>query len=205
MAKAPKKTEDPGIGSNSGADPAREAALLRHVDQLRGANNAIEMAQGAVKNAKKAAKIIRNAAKTDGFTLKILDEALKREGQGNAREQQSQEEERTFVFRTLGLPCGPVEQGELNLTPHKRNEKYWADDGYRAGLQGKEATPPDGMPAEHMQVWLRQRAAGVERVNWALAEEGHNPERAPGSHGGGPTADEIAREHEDEVDPLLTA
>jgi len=188
----------------------REALLHQSVADLRTANAAIERAQAAVKVAKKAAKIVRNAAKLRGFTLAILDEALKREGQGNAREQQAHEEERAFVFKALGLPVGLLHQsGDFDFgDPEKRDERYWGDEGYRRGVQGLDADLPEGIPPHFHQVFLLRHAAGADRLAWAQAERGLNPEMK--GSGGGPTAAEIARrpepagdEADTEGDPLL--
>jgi hypothetical protein len=188
--------EAPGEGHNSREQ--KEILLLNHVANLRQANASITVAMSAVKVAKKAAKLVRNAAKLDGFTLKILDEALEIESQvGERREQERQAEERVFVFETLGLPLG-MRQGELDLPAPKRDAKFWGDLGYQRGIAGEPQDAAD-VPPEFLQAYLKRHTAGAEKLAWAQAERGQNPERV-GGVGTGPTARELGGDDDDEDD-----
>ena len=174
MARTPKtKPEEEGHNSL-----AREAALHRFMDAIKTAHAAVEEAQTVVVARKKVETEARNAAIAGGFTLKVLDQALKLEAQGNRREQAAQEEERYFVFKARGLPLGNEVQLELDLgDSEKKDEEFWGADGYNSGLKGEARTPPPECPPHFHQAWMLRHVAGTERLAWAQAQEGLNPEK----------------------------
>lgn len=199
MARKPKAVaEAPGIGHNS---DAHQAALLTHLTKFRAHRAKIQEIMDVLKAAKKAYKVARSEAKLYGFTLEILDEALDVESV-NDRDAAKAAAERRFVFETLGLPLG-ISNGELfgDQPSDMRDEAYWGQHGFNAGLRDLERKPPSECPQAWQQTWLRQHVAGVEKAMWALAET-QNTERRPGSVGTGPTASEIARNGSEQGDEL---
>ena len=172
MAKAPKKTSK--LGDNS---EAREAALLVNMARLRAVNAEVDMAKAVVDGAKENRKVVRGEILADGFKLKVLDEAIAKEKQSRV-DQQAEENERRFVFTSLGLP---IAQDGVDLeTAAQRDEKFWGDHGYATGVKGLAAEKPPGIPPEFLQVWLKRHAAGADRLAWAQAEQqGIVAERAP--------------------------
>jgi hypothetical protein len=168
----------------------RAAARLRHIAEIRKARDDRMAAQAVVKAKRKLETRLRNAYKSDGFTLEILDEALKRE-ETPRRDLVRYEAERNEVFEDLGQAVFVQPEMFAEMT----DEQSWADHGFQAGLAGKLASPPKECPPEFHQAWMKRWGAGQERIAWSLASRGINPERGTGS-GTGPTADEIAREPE---------
>lgn len=165
------KTKSNGEGHNSAA---REGALHNHMQAFHDHLDQIDEAKAGLASLKQRYTLSRNAAKADGFTLKILDEAIKLERKRDRAEQERQEAERSFVFESRGLPFG-LRQADLfgegkETEQAKKHEAFWAKDGYSAGILNLEATPPAECPQEFYQVWLERRAAGVERVKWTAAE-----------------------------------
>jgi hypothetical protein len=202
----PKDTKGtPGTGHNS---QEREASIIRHMTVLRPLRDAVEDAKALVKKAQKDFTVARNAAKSDGWTLKLIDKALKVETQQNRQEQQDQANEEHFIFVTLGLPVALV-QGDLFDTDEKReerNEAFWSDHGYNTGLKGLPATPPAEMAPQYLQTWLQRRVAGVERLAWAQAEQEVNPEKGAakaGTEGVKVDADDKPAKGDKTKDPLL--
>lgn len=177
MARTPK-TKEGAEGHNS---LARESALHRVMDAIKIADASVEEAQAVVKARKKILTEARNAAVAAGFTLQVLDQALKLEKQGNRREMTAQEEERYFVFKMRGLPLGNEVQLELDLggASEKKDEKFWGDDGYNAGLRGEERLPPPECPPHFHQTWMLRHVAGCDRLAWSQAQQGLNPENKP--------------------------
>jgi hypothetical protein len=166
----------PGVGDNS---EAREAALIRHMHVLRLARADTDAAKQVVKTRQKVETALRNAANSDGFMLKIIDEALKKEGQTRV-DQQREENDRRFIFSALGLPV--AQDGADLVTEAQRDERFWGQHGYSSGLKGLPAEAPPGMPGEFVQTWMRRHAAGADRLGWAQAEQqGASPERSPGA------------------------
>lgn len=210
MAKPKASASDGGIGHNS---EAMEIAVHRHMAAFHEHLDAIEVAQGAVAAAKKAFKLVRNAAKID-FTLKILDEAIALERQaGNGRQQEKDEAQRFFIHSVRGLPTA-TKQGDLfgGQDQDIRDEKYWSDHGYNAGVRGESATPSPDMPTQFMQTWLKRHAAGADRLAWSMADKGLSPEKGDADPGAPapPTAADVQHDGEDDkdanpapVDPLL--
>jgi hypothetical protein len=166
----------PGPGHNI----PREADVLDIMAELRPGLNAVEAAQAVLKKAKNDYQVVRNKAEQRGFTLSILDKALKYEREPtNRRGQQAVADEEYLVFKTLGLPTAAV-QGQLNFgSDEERDAHYWGEQGYQAGIRGDAAAPPDAMPPHLHQVWLDRRAAGVEYSAWGKAEAGGKPDQGP--------------------------
>jgi hypothetical protein len=157
---------------------AREAKLLTLMDELRPALSVVEDAKGIVKKAQEAYGLVRAKAELEGFTLAVLDKALKAERQPKNRGGQLQlANEEYFVFKTLGLPVA-VPQGELKFdSDEARDEAYWRDQGYQAGIRGDAATPPDECPPAFHQTWLNRRADGAEYSAWGKSEAGAKPDQ----------------------------
>lgn len=192
MAKTPSPA--PGAGELAGSDAddqpgieghninARESSLLFHVQQFRESRAKIAELMVPLKNAQKVFTTRRNAASQAGWTLEILDKALKREEQGNRRQQSKQAEEEAFVMRMLGLPFGNSdEQMDMfaDADQDTKDEFFWGQHGYSQGLRGLPAKAPPDMPTQFLQAWLKRHAAGAERLAWAASEQGHSPERPP--------------------------
>jgi len=173
----PKDTVAPGHNSK-----AREADLLALMAEMRPGLDAVEAAKALVKKAEQSYAVIRNKAEVLGFTLKTLDKALKAERQPTARrEQQAQADEEFFIFKTLGLPVAAA-QGQLDFgSDEERDEAYWGDQGYQAGIRGDIAKPPDPCPPHLHKAWLDRRAAGAEYSAWGKAEAGGKPDQGKGT------------------------
>ena len=200
MAKPKAGASDGGIGHNS---EAMEIAVHRHMAAFHEHLDAIEVAQGAVAAAKKAFKLARNAAKID-FTLKILDEAVALERQtDNERQQEKDEAQRFFIHSVRGLPTA-TKQADLFGGPDQdiRDEKYWSDHGYNAGVRGESAMPSPDMPTQFMQTWLKRHVAGADRLAWSMADKGMNPEKgdADPDAPAPPTAAGLKGDGEEEAD-----
>lgn len=170
MAKEPKALP--------GHNEAREADLLALMAEFRPALDKVEEAKAVVKKAEKDYAVVRNKAEVLGFALATLDKALKLERQpSNRKLQQAQADEEFFVFKTLGLPVAAV-QGTMDFgSDEARDEKYWGDQGFQAGIRGDAATPPDGMPPHLHQTWLTRRADGAAYTAWGKSEAGGRPDR----------------------------
>lgn len=209
VARKPKtaiKNDDTPAKAGHNSD-AMEISLLKHMAQFRDDRLIIAEAQEALKAVKKRHKISRNAAKQDGWLLKVLDEALDVE-ENNDRDAVKEADQRRFVFETLALPLG-LHNGELFGEPANdaQDEAYWGDRGYNDGLKGLAAKAPAGVSPQFIQAYLRRHAAGADRVAWAQAEAGVNTEHL--GTGTGPTAREIGGDDDDDEtgdasdDPLL--
>lgn len=163
----------------------RAALRLSHIQLIRDAMEERKKAQEAVKALRKVEKRYRNAYETDGFSLALLDEAFDREDTPG-RDLQAYERERHELFEDLGQP----NYVQPDLFAQMGDEETWGEAGYRAGLAGKVGTPPQECSPEFHQTWLKRWGAGQERLAWALEEKGV---RSTPLARGGPTADEIAR------------
>jgi hypothetical protein len=200
MAKKPKTkpTEEPaGIGDNG---TQREAAFHVHMQALTARRAETDRAKETLKAIRKLETQVRNAAKADGFSLKLIDEIMDDEGKTRA-DLAAEAEDRYWMRQARGLPVG----GQMDMfatTPTLvRDATAWEAEGYRAGIRGMEGKPPEGVSSPHLQDWMTGWGAGQEKLAWSLSAKGHNPERL--GHGGGPTAGEIERANDDAIDPLL--
>lgn len=175
MAKEPRAK--PGeTGHNSGA---WEADLLALMLEMRPALDRVEEAKALVKKVTADYAVIRNKAEILNLPLELLDKALKLERQpSNRRGQQAMADLEYRIMKTLGLPVPSSTQGEMNFgSDEERDEAYWGDQGYQAGIRGDVAKAPDGCPAHLHQTWLGRRADGVAYSAWGKAEAGGKPDQ----------------------------
>jgi hypothetical protein len=182
----PEKTEHP---HNVPTREEMAALRLRHIEGIRRARDARIAKQEEARALRKVETRLRNAYKADGFTLEILDEALNREDTPG-RDLVRYEQERHDLFEDLGQAV----YVQADIFEAMGDEEYWRQAGYQAGIAGKPGTPPEKIAPEFIQPWMSGWNGGQERLGWALAERGINPEKKAGSTGSGPTRDEIERE-----------
>lgn len=171
----------------------REANLHRHLAAHREIDASIEVQMNILKGLKKQRSKVRAAAKNDQWLLGLIDEQLKEENTSR-RDRDAREAQRSFIRMCCGMPTG-TGQGDMvedEKAIAARDEESWARDGYLTGLRGAKCEAPDGMPPEYLKRWTGEWHRGDEKLSWAMAEQGSNPERAPGSTTSGPTAKEIA-------------
>ena len=196
-SKPRKPPEQPsGIGHNLSPDE-RETIFVRHMAGIRADAAQVDKAKEVVKALQKGLTVKRNACKLDGFPLAIVDEILADEAKTRA-DLAAYEESRRFMRDAVGLASGRQIDLFATLTPDARSEAEWGEMGYAAGIRGEPGTPPKDMPREFDQTWLKRWGAAQEKLAWALADKGINPERSRTNAGTGPTADEIAAKPEDD-------
>jgi hypothetical protein len=157
---------------------AREAELLALMPEMRTGLDQVEAAKALVKKAQNDYAVVRAKVEIQGFTLEIIDKALKLERQPkNRRGQQQVANEEYFVFKTLGLPVA-LPPNEMDFgSDEERDEAYWGDQGYQAGIRGDIAKPPSECPPHLHQTWLNRRAAGSEYSAWGKSEAGAKPDQ----------------------------
>ena len=173
----PEKKDANGLGHN-GPPPTpeqREADFLRNMDACRRFRAATDDAKAGMKAIRKQETVVRNTAKQAGFSLKVIDEILADEAKTRA-DIVGYEEQRAWARGTVGLANG--RQADLFDTPEAKTEFEWGENGYNAGLRGEPAKPPAEMPPEYVQLWMGRHVAGKERLAWAMAESGLNPDRS---------------------------
>ncbi len=157
-------------------DQEREALYLCTLAELRGRRAATTKAKAAFDAVKLLEKQARALAEAAGFRLSFIDEIFKREGMAR-KTVAADEQERQWHMEKAGQPLA-VQQDMFDRMPEgARDEEFWKDHGYAAGLAGKPGKPPAEMAPQFVQVWLQRWGAGQDKLSWALAEKGINSER----------------------------
>lgn len=176
MAKTLTKDAAPPAGS-AASIPNRneEAVFLSHLGKLRIQQNKMAVAKAAYDAEKNTMTDIFRLAKSDGFTRKEL-QAILDDGAASRRDLTAEEERRMQLRTWAGLPAGT--QADLFASPTAAQDELFAEgQGYTAGLRGDTSDMPDTFPPHHAQAWLRGHHAGREKLAWAFAEAGGNPEK----------------------------
>ncbi len=204
-----------GDGHNDAPPPAavptgpsrldRTRMRLRHIAGIRPIIAEIDTLRATLKAKGKLLTAARNAYKADGFLLSNLDEFFDNEKTPN-RELEAKEQDRHELFEDTGQVVYVQPDLFAAMPQEARDETYWSDHGYQAGLAGKEAKPPPEMPERFMQTWLKRRMAGQEKLAWALAPDG-NPERTRTDIAPGPVVlrpvDDDGNEVDDDGKPVV--
>lgn len=182
MARALKETTDAapgGYGHNSG-DMPEEAVFITHLNKLRAQQKKAEAKKAEYDAERTALTDLFRQAKADGFSRKELQAILDDSG-ASRRDLQAEEERRVRLRAWAGLPAGV--QGDLfaNTPEAARDELDAEGAGYAAGLRGDDQTMPDNFAPHYAPAFLRGWNAGQERLAWAMAEAGKNPERKDGA------------------------
>ena len=71
-----------------------------------------------------------------------------------------------------GLPRARTDQQlelDLKADDTTRDLAHWSDDGYAAGVQGRECKPPAGIHPSFIPTWTEQWGEGQKERAWALA------------------------------------
>lgn len=209
MGRAPKAKPEPEALSDSvtsatiheirprTSEQDREANYLRTLDDLRGLNAAVVVAEAPHKAAKLKVKERRALAEAAGFSLAHIDLVFKREAM-NRKAAQKDEQERQWHLETAGQVIA-VQQDLLDRMPEAaRDEQFWRDHGRAQGLANKPAKPPAEMSPVFTQAWLQDWGVGKDRFDWSLAEKNINPERSRTDIG--VSAPQLGPEEPDEED-----
>jgi len=151
----------------------RGALFLVHLKKAREDNIALEKAMEIVRGVRKQRNRNRNECKTDGFSLKYLDEILADEVKTESEKKQDAET-RTFMRRTAAIPVTGDDQLDLfsrvpSLTSKgdqslDLDDAHWTGVGYAAGLRADDGTPPEGTPPERVQAWMVGWQAGQAKI-----------------------------------------
>jgi hypothetical protein len=154
-------------GHNEAGDDERRALFLNHVAKRK----------RLLENKDTAVAALRNDAKTiraDTFTVAQVDFAIKLqtpEGEGSAREKLSDEIQ---AAKWAGSPIGT--QFSFDLIDRTPAVDRAHDEGKRAAMEGKRASPPYDPSVPQHQEWLR----GFHSVQDARVREGIKPVEAAG-------------------------
>lgn len=161
----------------------REALLVSHMAQARLDNKALEAAMEVIRGVRKVRNRHRNVCKTDGFSLKVLDEVLADEVRDRL-ELEDEAEMRTFMRNTARLPVIGRAQMDLfkdvNQPPPRPtgevgdDEGYFFTEGFNAGFRGLDGKIPDTVPnGPPTQWWTDGWGAGQAQLGKRLkrAEE----------------------------------
>ena len=205
VPKGEPEPEKPPVDDNVRAmteQEEREASFLRHMAALRRQRDIVDEAKGALKAVKKIETRMRNEAKADGWMLKLIDEIMDDESKSRV-DLAAENKARNFMREIVGLPIGGQADLFERMPEEARDAETWGADGYRAGARGLPAKPPTEMPARFMQDWMKRWTAGKERLDWAQAEQGINPERTRTDIASGPVELEPVDDDEDEGDDIL--
>lgn len=187
VATAPPPPSPAPPDHNSAKPPANDGALtaddrasllLHHLKTARTDNAALEKAMEVVRGVRKQRNRARNLAKTDGFSLKHLDEILADETKSTTDLVQDAEL-RTFMRHTAAMPVTGADQLELFQAVTTKGDKSlepddagWAGQGYAAGLRGAEGVPPQGVPPERIQAWTGGWGEGQAKLAQGLKRAG---------------------------------
>ena len=177
MAKTLKADAGPPAGS-SASIPNRneEAVFLSHLNKLRTQQNKVAEKKAALDAERSVMNDLFALAKADKFTRKDL-QAILDDGAASRRDLTAEEERRAQLRLWAGLPAGT--QPDLFGTPSLAQDELYAEgQGYTAGLRGDGSEMPDNFAPNHAPAWLRGYHAGQEKLAWAFAEAGGNPEKA---------------------------
>lgn len=173
-AKGPVGTDDnepKGL-----TDDQRRDLLLVHLKKAREDNGAMEKAMEAVRAVRKMRNRNRNECKTDGFSLKNLDEILADESKAQSELKQAAEL-RTFMRSTACLPVTGDDQmdlfdaaktikGDASLD---QDDAHWAGVAFAVALRGGDYAPAaNGVPPERIQAWEGGIHAGIARIGSAM-------------------------------------
>jgi len=167
---APERTghnSEPPLGKEE-----RTALRMHHVRQL--INIASE-----IKPLLEERRKMRALAKADGFKLSEIDAALRIATMEDRDIFVEEIKELIEIAKDFGaLPPG----GQGNLFPDRRPATERAqDDGYVAGMEGKNPEPPQGVDTPGGQAWMKGWHAAQKVMRDALQAgmEKRNAEKAP--------------------------
>lgn len=172
-----KKLTSEAEGGQSKSIPNRneEAVFLSHLNKLRLQEAKKAVAKAALDVEANVLTDLFRAAKADGYSRKEL-QAILDDGKASRRDLTAEEERRAQLRAWAGLPAGT--QADLFGTPSLAQDELYAEgQGYTAGLRGDDSTLPDHIAPNHAPAFLRGYHAGQEKLVWAQAEAGINPER----------------------------
>lgn len=153
-----------------------EAVFLSHLNKLRTQQAKMLLKKAEYDAEKNVMTDLFREAKVDKFSRKEL-QAILDDGAASRRDLTAEEERRAQLRTWAGLPAGT--QADLFASPTAAQDELFAEgQGYTAGLRGDTSEMPSNFPPHHAQAWLRGHHAGREKMAWAFAEAGGNPEKA---------------------------
>jgi len=177
------------IGDNSrGVEEGEKVQLLSFVSKLNTANAEVEKAKAPFDAAKKARTQLFRLAKSAGFQRQHLEDYLDRMSDGT-RDNVADEVRRRKHYKWLGIvddeSIATMEGAE---TPAEaKDEFHHGAEGYKAGLRGLPAKPPQEVPERFVQAWMNGHARGTAESLEAIAAI------APKLTGGKPKAADKAK------------
>ncbi len=169
--------EAQGIGHNSEAvGSLTEALLISHFSKLRAQQLKVDAKKIELDAERSAMTDLFRLAKVDGLTRKELTTLLD-DSKSSQRDLQREEERRAQLRSWIGLPAGTQTDLFARLPEEVKDEQYYEGQGYAAGLRGDSGVAPEEISPRFIQAWLRGWSGGQEKLAWALAEAGRNPEK----------------------------
>lgn len=185
---APPREAAPGDNVRA-AEEADRVQFLSMLTRLNDADAKIEESRAPLKAAQAARKTIIGLAKAAGFPeweLKRRQDEAKRSTEENAEYEARERRQR----RWAGIIT--PEQAKMHLEPDTpeevRDGDHWKTEGFKAGLRGASAEPPEGIPARFLQDWLQGRDTGFKEYLLGISA---NAPRPPGT-----TTEQIANDAE---------
>ncbi|HKT53954.1 MAG TPA: hypothetical protein VJP88_05850 [Caulobacteraceae bacterium] len=174
---APKRTGPAPAGDNSArGEEAERVQLISFVAQLTQAEAEIESAKGPLKAAQKKRSGIVNLAKAAGFTAQKLKKRMEEMNRPSS-ENEADFAEETRHRRWLGITSPEQQKMHLegNTPKESMDELDWQARGYRDGLRGLEAKPPEGCPPRMDQPYLKGHEKGRAESLAAIAANAPKP------------------------------
>lgn len=182
----------PPIGDNSDAvEEGQRVQFLSIISKYDGALADLEVAQGPVRAARKQLSSIKGLAKAAGIPAWRLEqryEEMQRPAFENADNIAAEARERRWA--------GIITPEQLKMhtakdTPDEvRDAVDWRSAGYKAGVLGRAATLPEGMPTRYTQDFLGGHEDGRKSYLLTLAEAVPKPKGASAQQ----IAEQAARE-----------
>lgn len=177
-------SEDDDLGNHThNAPPApltddeRADLLLVHLRTHRQIDKEMEEAMERVRGIRKRRNRHRNDIKSDGFTLKYIDEALADERKAR-HESEDDAANRTFIRRVAKLPVTGADDDQLDLFSAKTkkgdlsldgDDAHWAGRAYAVALRGDDPDPAkNDVPPERLQAWEGGIEAGMLKIASAM-------------------------------------
>ena len=178
--KAGSEAPAPGPGHNEPPAPLTQEQmadlLLVHLATHRRVDKELDDAMNVVRGINKRRKRLRNDIKSDGFTLKYVDEVLHDEKKSRS-DTEADAANRTFIRRVARQPVTGDDQDQLDLFNAKTtkgdvsldgDDAHWAGVAYAAALRGGEVSPAEnGVPPERIQAWEQGLSAGYSTFDIA--------------------------------------
>lgn len=172
MAKAlkPETAQAPKAGHNSGQ--ITEEEFIKLVARFKAKQREIDTVMVNLKALKTEQNAIRNSAKALGVKKAIFDRVIRDTETSHVdldRDIRMELQLRTW----LALPTGV--QGDLfDGVPEAAVEAVdFEQQGYTAGVTGTPGSPPEGVPPDRIQDWMRGWGRGQAKIAASMAPAGN--------------------------------